>query len=59
MKEVQDRLDQAIAEARRLRGELDALRNRDQIAELRKLLREHSGRYPHALTYDPDPDTVN
>jgi hypothetical protein len=52
IKEVQNRLDMAVAEARRLRGELDALRSRDEIVELRKMLRRQAGRYPYRITYD-------
>ena len=60
MKEIRDRLDTVIEEARRLRGEIESLHHRDETAELRKLLRRQAGRRPYRLTYNPDdPDRVN
>jgi hypothetical protein len=62
---LEKRLNVAIAEHRRLRDELDALRARDPLNELRNVLQRQLGRrYPGAtregLCPDIDPDdTIN
>jgi hypothetical protein len=62
---LEKRLDLAMAEHRRLRDELDALRARDPLHELRNVLQRQLGRrYPGAtresLCPDIDPDdTIN
>ncbi len=56
LKALQEQVDRLIAEARRLRAQMDELHTRDEVQELRKLLQKQYSRIPNRLTYLPDDD---
>jgi len=58
MKSLEDRLDAAVAESRRLRTEMDALQERNELRDLRKRLRKQSS-LTGTDTWYPDDDTVH
>ena len=56
LKALQDSVDRLIAEGRLIREQMDELRSRDELRELRKLLRRQHARVAHRLPYTFDDD---
>ena len=46
LKALQDKIDRLVAEGRLIRAQMDELHNRDELRELRKLLRKQHARTP-------------
>jgi hypothetical protein len=57
LKALQETVDVLVAEGRLLRAQMDELRTRDELRELRKLLRRQNARSPYRLRDDPDDDS--
>ncbi len=57
IKELENRLDAAVAESRRMRQEMDELQKRDELRDMKKRLRRQAKLHGTDI-YDPD-ETVN
>jgi hypothetical protein len=57
LKALQETVDRLVAEGRLIRAQMDELHGRDELRELRRLLRKQHARGPHHLPYLPDDDT--
>lgn len=58
IKDLENRLDAAVAESRRIRVEMDELQKRNELRDLRKRLKKQSRLIGTDVTYS-DEETIN
>ena len=58
IKELENRLDAAVAESKRMRLEMDELQERNELRDLRKMMKKRS-RLTGTDVIRPDDETIN
>jgi len=58
IKELENRLDAAVAESKRMRLEMDELQKRNELRDLRKIMKKQSRLIGTDVTC-PDDETIN
>ena len=58
IKDLENRLDAAVAESKRMRAEMDELQKRNELRDLRKRLKKQAKLMDTDISY-PDDETIN
>jgi hypothetical protein len=58
LKALQDQIERLVAEGRMIRAQIDELRSRDELRELRKLLKKQHSRAPYRFTESLEDDDL-